>query len=201
MFIQVITGKVVDEDGFRRQDARWETQLRPGATGFLGSTSGMTDDGRFVVAARFESSEAARRNSNRPEQGAWWADMEKCVSDVEFHDCSRVATIFGGGSDDATFVQVMRGHVTDRAALEKLEARLGESEPVLHDFRPDLLGETIAYHDDGDGYTDIVYFTSEADARANERKEPSGKAKELLEQLMSAIAIDEYLDLGSPELR
>ena len=42
MFIQVITGKVTDADGFRRQDQKWNDELRPGATGFLGSTAGTT---------------------------------------------------------------------------------------------------------------------------------------------------------------
>ena len=51
MFIQVITGKVTDADGFRRQDQKWNDELRPGATGFLGSTAGTTSDGRFLVAA------------------------------------------------------------------------------------------------------------------------------------------------------
>jgi hypothetical protein len=127
--------------------------------------------------------------------------MEKYVSDVEFHDCSKVLTFFGGGSDDAKFVQVMRGRVTDRATLDGLEPRTAEFERAMHEFRPDVLGETIAYHDDGDGYTDIVYFTSEADARAGEQKAPTGEAKKLLDQVMSAITVDEYLDLRNPMLR
>ena len=110
-------------------------------------------------------------------------------------------TLFGGGSDDATFVQVMRGRVTDRAKLAALESRYSESEAVLREARPDVIGETIAFHDDGDGYTDIVYFTSEADARANEQKEMPPEAQKLLEELMSAIVVDEYFDLKDPALR
>jgi hypothetical protein len=200
MFVQVITGKVVDEEGFRRQGERWDTDLRPGATGFLGGTTGVTDDGRFVATARFESAEAAQRNADRPEQGAWWQEMQKFVSDVAFHDSTHVLTIFGGGSDDATFVQVMRGRVTNRATLDALEPRREELERALQGFRPDVLGETIAYDEAGDGYTDIVYFTSEAEARENEKKEPTGEAKQLLEQIMSAISVDEYFDLRQPRL-
>ena len=201
MFIQVISGTVTDVDGFRRQDQRWHDQLQAGATGFLGSTAGVTDDGRFVVSARFESADAAKRNSERPEQGAWWAETEKSLSDVEFHDCNKSMTLFGGGSDSATFVQVMRGRVTDRAKLAALESRYSEVEAVLRAARPDLIGETIAFHDDGDGYSDIVYFTSEADARANEQKEMPPEAQKLLEELMSAIVVDEYFDLKDPALR
>ena len=166
MFIQVITGKVNDVEAFRTQDQRWQEELRPGATGFLGSTAGATDDGRFVVSARFESADAAKRNSDRPEQGAWWAETEQYLSDVEFHDSNKQMTLFGGGSDDATFVQVMRGRITDRDKLDELESRTSEFESVLGAARPDVIGETIAFHDDGDGYTDIVYFSSEAEARA-----------------------------------
>jgi hypothetical protein len=201
MYIQVITGTVNDLEGFLRQHERWNDELRPGATGFLGSTAGATADGRFFVSARFESADAAKRNSERPEQGEWWAETEKFLSDVEFHDCTNVMTLFGGGSDDATFVQVMRGRVTDRAKLAQLEPRFSEFESVLRDARPDVIGEAIAYHDDGDGYTDIVYFTSEADARAGEKNEPQGEAKRLMDDLMSAIEVDEYLDLQNPVMR
>ncbi|HXY91641.1 MAG TPA: hypothetical protein VEP49_04135 [Acidimicrobiia bacterium] len=194
MFIQVISGKVVDAEGFRREEERWVAELRPGATGFLGSTSGITSDTRFLVTARFDSAESARRNSDRPEQGAWWSDFEKTVSDVVFHDCSKVVTMLGGGSDDAKFVQVMRGHVKDRAAVDRIEARRDDLERVIRDARPDILGETICYHDDGDGYTDVVYFTSEADARAGEKDFPTGEAKVLLDELMQAVDIEEFLD-------
>ena len=84
MFIQVITGRVVDEEAFLRQAQRWEDECRPGATGFLGSTSGVTPDGRFVVLARFASEAEARKNSDRSEQGNWWAETEKTVTDVRF---------------------------------------------------------------------------------------------------------------------
>ncbi len=66
MFVQVITAKVVDREGLSRQLDRWERELRPGAEGFLGSTSGATDEGRFIALVRFESEEAAQRNSDRP---------------------------------------------------------------------------------------------------------------------------------------
>ena len=95
----------------------------------------------------------------------------------------------------------MRSRVTDRATLDALAPRAGEIERVLHEFRPDVSGETIAYHDDGDGYTDIVYFTSESEARAGEQKAPTGAAKELLDQMMSSITVDEYRDLRNPTLQ
>ena len=78
-------------------------------------------------------------------------------------------------------------------------ADIGTMEKVFSEARPDVVGEVIAMHDDGT-YTDVVYFSSQAEARANETKEMSAEAQAMLESLMSAVAIDEYLDLSSPTL-
>jgi hypothetical protein len=201
MFVQVISGTVTDRDGFERLGDRWEAELRPGAVGYLGVTEGTTDDGRFLVAARFESAEAAAQNSDRPEQGQWYAEMEKVVDDVIFHNCSRVETLFGGGKDDAGFVQVMRGEVKDTAKADALFARSAEAEKVLAAVRPDVIGEVIALHDDGTGYTDLVYFRSEAAARAAEQREMPADAKALMSEFESALAVSEYFDLKRLTLR
>src|SRR5262245_40335111 len=171
MFVQVISGRVTDAEAMQELADRWERDLRPGAAGFLGSTLGVTDDSRFVVLARFESPEAAAKNSDRPEQSAWWSEMQQQVSDVVVHDCSRVETLFGGGKDHAGFVQVMQGRIKDRAKAYEFFGRAADAERVLGAARPDVIGEVIALHDDGDTYTDVVYFTSEAEARANEANE------------------------------
>ena len=76
MFIQVIQGMCTDEAMLRQHMDRWREDLAPGADGWLGGTYGMTDDGQFVGVVRFESREAAARNSLRPEQGEWWAAVE-----------------------------------------------------------------------------------------------------------------------------
>jgi hypothetical protein len=200
LFIQVITGTVVDEEGLLRQAERWEEELRPGAVGFLGSTGGITEDGRFILLARFASEDAARRNSTRDEQGAWWAETEKCVENVLFLDSVQVTTMRGGGSNDAGFVQVMRGRVIDPAKLAELEGRLGEAEAMLVRHRPEILGDVVAMHADGT-YTDAVYFSSEADARRAEAAELPAEVQSLLAEWMSATTIDEYLDLKNPWLR
>ncbi len=44
MFVQIITARIVDADGLWRQVERWESEIRPGAEGFLGSTSGATEE-------------------------------------------------------------------------------------------------------------------------------------------------------------
>lgn len=45
------------------------THVSPGAPGWLGSTGGATDGGELALVVRFESAGAARRDSDRPEQG------------------------------------------------------------------------------------------------------------------------------------
>ncbi len=199
MFIQVITAKVVDEEGLWRQVERWESDLRPGADGFLGSTSGITADGRLIVLARFESEDAARRNSERPEQAAWWAEMEKTIEDPTFQDSVDVVVMGAGGSNDAGFVQVRRGHVVDAAKVEDLQGRMKEFESAMAEMRPDVIGDVTAMHGDGT-FTDAVYFRSEAEARSNEANEMPEKMQAMFAEWTSAATIDEYLDLKQPRL-
>lgn len=199
MFIQVITAKVLDEESLKRQVDRWEADVRPGAEGFLGSTSGITDDGKLIVLARFESEEAARRNSERPEQGAWWAETEKSLEDPKFQDSVDVVVTGAGGSNDAGFVQVMSGHVIDAAKMTALTGRMKEVEAAMAEARPDVLGDVTAFHGDGT-FSDAVYFRSEAEARANEAKEMPAEMQAMFEEWMAAATIDEYLDLKQPRL-
>ena len=72
---------------------------------------------------------------------------------------------------------------------------------MLGDARPDVIGEVVALHDDGDGYTDVVYFSSEAEARANEQKAMPDDAQEMMQQLEAALEIEEYLDLRHLTMR
>jgi hypothetical protein len=195
MFIQVITGEVADAAGLESAFDRWQSEVRPGATGFLGSTSGVTADGRFVALARFESAEAARANSDRAEQGAWWSEAEKCFAGpVAFHDCTEVDTFRGGGSDDAGFVQVMQGRA-DRQRLRALDERVEE---ILPELRPDLLGSIRAW--DGDLYTEAAFFTSEADARAGEAKPPPDELADAMREWQDVMGPITYYDLPHPKL-
>jgi hypothetical protein len=199
MFVQVITAKVLDSERLSRQMERWERELRPGAEGFLGSTSGVTDDGRLIALARFESEEAAQRNSDRPEQAAWWAETEKNLEDVNFQNSVKIVTMRGGGSNDAGFVQIMRGRVLDAAKMEELWSRAGEFEAAMASHRPDVIGDITVLHPDG-SYTDAVYFTSEAEARRNEGKDPPPEMQAMFEEWMATATVDEYLDLKQPRL-
>jgi hypothetical protein len=197
MFVQVIRGQATDQEALRRQFDRWNEEVRPGATGFLGSTAGISDDGRFIAVARFDSEAAARANSERDEQGAWWAETEKCLEGVAFQDSTDVTTMMAGASKGAEFVQVMSGRVTDAEKMAAMRPRMGEMEAVMKRHRPDVLGDVIAMHADGT-YTHTVYFQSEAAARQGETQEMPAEAGALFTEMMSAIAVDAYLDLKDP---
>ncbi len=196
MFVQVIEGRVSDREGLNRQMDKWEKDLRPGATGFLGSTSGVTDDGYGIAFARFESAAAAKANSERPEQGAWWSETAKCYSgDVTFTDSEDVEMFLGGGSNDAGFVQVMRG-TADRDQLHAIDAGF---ENVAADWRPDLIGGLRVWTAP-DRYVEANYFTSEADAREGEKKEPPSELAAQASEFEKLMADVEYNDLRDPWL-
>ena len=77
MFAQVIQGGTSNPQALDAAVNQWVQDLAPGATGWLGSTSGVTEDGRAIAVVRFESEEDAGRNSNRPEQDKWWSETSK----------------------------------------------------------------------------------------------------------------------------
>ena len=198
MFVQVIEGKVSDKAGLHRQMERWEAELRPGAAGFLGSTGGVTDDGVGFAIARFESAASAKANSERAEQGAWWSETEKCFDGpVSFTDSEDVENFLGGGSNNAGFVQVMKtANGPSRDVVHSLDK---EFEKHASTYRPDLIGGVRVWT--GESSTvDVNYFTSEAEARAAEGKEPPAELAELFSKYADVIANTEFLDLRDPWL-
>lgn len=173
MFVQFIEGQVSDPSALRERLDRWRDDLAAGS-GWAGTTAGVTDDGTAFVAARFESAEAARANSDRPEQSDWWAETERLFDGpVAFEDHEDAVTFRAGGSDDAGFVQVIRGDVNDVEA-----ARDAFLEEVPDDDRPDVIGGLVGIAPDGT-YTTVVYFTSEAEAREGESEEGDDFAEQM----------------------
>jgi len=197
MFIQVITGKTRDPEALHERLEVWQRDLMPGAIGYLGSTGGCTASGDCILVARFQSADAARRNGERSEQTAWWKETEKLFTgQPTFHDSEEVAVMRHGDLDRAHFVQVMEGHVTDKARARVLE---DASDEPLAQARPDLLGSVTAYYGK-DGYTSLAYFTSEDDARQAEGQDvPADMAKQF-DEWQQVMKVDRYLDLTDPWL-
>lgn len=196
MFVQIIEGQTSDPDGLKRQGEQWHTDVRPGAIGFLGLTAGVAADGRAITIARFESEDAARTNSDRPEQSAWWADTEKYYDGaVSFTGSTDTTSLLGGGSNDAGFVQIMKASGVKRAEVERLDASLEE---YAH-LRPDLLG-SLRVWTAPDAYVEAAYFTSEAEARAGEQIELPEALQATMASFQEILANTEFIDLTDPQL-
>src|SRR4051794_24640674 len=170
---------------------RWVSEMAPGAPGWLGGTYGFTDDDQFLGIVRVESREAAAENASRPEQGAWWAEMEKLFDGpVTFHDCDDVTMMMGGGSDSAGFVQVMQGKVDDAATLKAMATDTDE----LHKMRPEIIGGTLCIEADGT-FTETIAFTDEDSARKGEQTEMPDDVRRAMESAMHDVS---FYDLHHP---
>ena len=196
MFVQIIEGRTSDGEALMDHLAAWQRDLRPGATGFLGSTAGVTADGRAITIARFADEASARANSDRPEQSAWWEGMAKLYDgEPTFTNSSDVTEWMGGGSDDAGFVQVMKSTGVDRASVERMD----EAFKPYEDLRPDVLGG-LRIWTGPDSCVDVAYFTSEEEARKGEKAEMPPEVQELMSETAEGMGETEYLDLTDPRL-
>ncbi|HET6818244.1 MAG TPA: hypothetical protein VFH66_13545 [Mycobacteriales bacterium] len=195
MFVQVIQGKVKDADLLARQSERWVREIKPGARGYLGSTTGVTPDGHAITIARFESAKDAAANSKSEQQTAWWNETAKAYDgEPTFRESTEVDTVLGGGSNDAGFVQVIQGTAKDQAGMRK---QLGGMDAELRSTRPELLGMSVVWHDGG-AFTQAVYFRSEAEAR---KAEAATENNEMRRSYMDLFAEPPtFLDLRSPLL-
>lgn len=198
MFVQLIQGQVSDPEQVHSALDQWADQLAPGAVGWLGSTAGVTDDGRFVALARFESEEAARRNGDRPEQTQWWMETSKLFTgDVSFRDSSDITADMNGDPDTAGFVQVMQGRGSDPERAREL---MSQNPDEWAAFRPDVIGSVAVGHEGG-AYTMAMYFNSEQAAREGERKEPPPQLKAQMEEMGKlSVGEPEFFDVRHPWL-
>ena len=186
-------GKTSDAAALRGQLDRWVSDLRAGAAGFLGSTGGVAEDGTAFMTARFESEQAAQANSDRPEQGEWWAETEKLFDGpVSFTNSTDVDVQLEPPAQ-AGFVQVIQSRVKDRARLEELNKRFSDE---MSSARPDVVGMVTVW--DGDLARDIVYFSSEGEARQGEQQELPAEFQELMSEYDSLAEDTKYLDLKDP---
>ena len=198
MFIQVIRAdRVNDQAGIRKALDRWQEELRPGATGYLGSTGGFTDDGGMLALIRFDSAENARKNSDRPEQGEFFRELSSYFDgEPTFIDITDGEEWLGGGSDDAGFVQVMVGKSPDvRALIERANDGVEE----LQQARPEIIGGYYGTYGDNQ-YVQCVYFRSESEAREKESEDPPAEISEMVEEFQRLAGDVTYYDLRDPIL-
>jgi hypothetical protein len=198
MFVQVIQGKTSQPEALAAALNRWTAELSADATGWLGSTAGTTEDGRFIAVVRFESEQAAMANSGRPEQDAWWSETAKLFDgEPTFRNSTDVDVDVTGDPDQAGFVQVIQGRGTDAERAKELMAKDADR---WAEVRPDVIGSVTVGHEEG-AYTMAIYFTSEAEAREGERKEIPADLQATMDELNSlSVGEPEYFDLKQPLL-
>ena len=199
VFAQIIRGKTSDPQAVRASLDNWMKNLEPDAKGYLGTTAGVSELGEFFALVRFESEEAAKANSDRPEQGKWWAEFEKTLDGATtFQDSSNV--MVGAVSDlgAAGFVQVMDGQSSDPDRSMEL---MDSSRDARVANRPDILGSVVVGHGEG-RFTMVIYFVSEAAARQGENKEVPAELLETMQEMQSlSVGQPQFLDLRTPWLQ
>jgi hypothetical protein len=197
VFIQVMQGRATNPLGIRDELNRWQRQLATDADGWLGATAGVTEDGWSVVVMHFDSERQARRSSDRPEHRAWWREASQHLGEVVFHDAPQVRSFGDGRSDLAGYVQVIQGHIDD---MERMASLGRDQDEVLAREAPHILGVTVAEHADRPGdFTQILYFTSEQEARSYDPDPPieDEPAQEERRSLMTNLR---SFDLRDPQM-
>ena len=102
-----------------------------------------------------------------------------------------------GDPDQAGFVQVMQGRSSDPERARQL---MDQDADKWNAFRPDMLGSVSVGHEDG-GYTMVMYFTSEAEAREGERKELPPELQAQMEEMGKlTVGETEFFDLKQPAI-
>ena len=198
MFIRIIQGRATNPPGIRRDLGRWQRLLAADADGWLGSTVGITDDGWSITVVRFASEAQARRNSDRPEQREWWRDASQHLARIAVHDASKVHTYGEGDAEEAGFVQVIQGYSDN---LERMASLGRDQDKVLAGDAPHVLGMTVAEHADRLGdFTQIVYFTSEQDARQFDPVPPAEADEPAQEERRRLMTNLRCFDLRDPQL-
>ena len=100
MFLQIMQGKVRDADLFQQQGDKWRSDIKPGAIGYLGSTSGVSPrrHARSSGSVRISRSGAVPIVRGRS-KAQWWEEMAPAFDgEVTFIDCPTVDLIAGGGN-------------------------------------------------------------------------------------------------------
>jgi hypothetical protein len=193
VFIQMVQGSCSRQDEMRGLVDDWCATMadRPG---WLGGTYGFTDDDRFLGIVRFDSSAACRESAATPEAAMMWAGAEALFDGTcEIHESEDVSMMLDGGSDDAGFVQVMRGRIADADRFRHL-ATDTEMTSMLHEARPEIIGATVAVEPDGT-FIETIAFTDEESARRGEQLDMPDDVRADLDASMADV---QFLDLHRP---
>ena len=197
MFIQILRGQAYDGVATLAAVSRWRQEFGAGVLGWQRLTAGIGDGGKLVLALRYDTETAARRDRDRPELAAWQAAAERHLAGTgRWYDCPVVHTMKDGDTGEAGFVRVVQGRLADPVRLAAMRA---EVERTLRDRAPHVLGVIVAEHADGTGFTELTYLTSERETRAADRQMPVEVALQL-GTVRSYVEALEEVELRRPVL-
>ncbi|WP_148575611.1 hypothetical protein [Nocardioides caldifontis] len=182
MFSQVVRGRADDLSAVRAALARWAS-----AAEAIDLTAGVTEDGAFIAVTTCDSEESAR---------AAGGDWQALLDGLAVEDGTRTDVFTTGDTAGARFVQVVRGQVTDLCEARRHKDAL-QVELATH--LPCLLG-TLTVEQDGNRFTRVLYFSTEAEARAGESSMPAEVRRRDQAALRLLVGPMEFLDLRDPWL-
>ena len=121
--------------------------------------------------------------------------MAACFDgEVTFHDCDDAMMFLGGGSDDAGFVQVIQGRLSDP---ERFRTFMSQPMDALQRGAAGDPRRHVAIDADGT-FTETVAFRSEAEARESEENEMPDDLRAGFEDELAQVQDMTYLDLHHP---
>jgi hypothetical protein len=138
VFIRILRGQAYDGAATLAEVGRWCRDLGGGVLGWRRLTAGIGDGGELVLAFRYDTEAAARRDRDRPELAAWQAAAERHLTGPgQWYDCPVVHTMKDGDTGEAGFVRVVQGRLADPVRLAAMRA---EVERTLRARAPHVLG-------------------------------------------------------------
>ena len=193
MYAHVVRGRT--RAGARADEAwqRWVADVAPLASGWRDTTGGTTAQGEVVAVTRFSSARDAQRTLSLPQHRSWWdATLAELDGEADVMESDDVTPPESVVDPSAGFVQMMMATVADRPGVERVEEEIDEP---FKRWRPDLLGGYRVWML-GSRLLAVDYFTSEAEARAGERRQPPPEVAEAMPRWLEHMADVEWFDLA-----
>jgi hypothetical protein len=160
MLAQVVQVRTNDPDGARPLLERLARDVAPVARGSVG----VTEDGVLFAVFLMDREDAVQLDDV-----PGWVGLSRFIErDVDVRTSRRVAVFGEGASPRAGFVQVVQGRLSD---LELALEHLAGLQVLLAEHLPALVGSVTVLHAP-DGFTRVLYFSSEDEARATETDFP-----------------------------
>ena len=196
MFAQVIQAKTSNPQALDAAINRWLRILRRAPLAGWAAPAGLLKMAEPSPLCASNPRRMPAATADRPEQDQWWSETSKLFDgEATFRDSTDVSVDVQGDPDQAGFVQVMQGRSNDPERARQL---MDQDADKWNAFRPDVVGSVAIGHEGG-AYTMVMYFTSEAEAREGERKEPPPELRAQMEEMDKlSVGETEFFDLKRP---